>query len=162
MLRKYLFSGLMILLCAVLVSLVIRGRRQEKKLAAQRVTEVVKEYKTTGTRIIAPADLIVITGKTAAENASIFPASVSIRNAGQTGYKNPAIEVSLIGANNKILFSESMPVEASIAPGQEISVNPASLETIQEKLNAAQLDASRIKASFRFRVRSAELVKSSP
>jgi hypothetical protein len=124
MFRKYLFLGLMVMLGAVLVSLMIQGRRQEKRQAALRVVEVVKQYKPTATRIIAPRDLQTVSSN----NAS----PLAIRNNGTVAYSNPEIEFEYLGKDDRVLDKQTVRIEKAIPPGQEISVESAAPESIPE------------------------------
>ena len=58
MFRKSIFLGMMVLLGAVLVSLVLSGRKEEQRQAAAP-TEIVKTAKATATRSMVPEDLDV-------------------------------------------------------------------------------------------------------
>ena len=59
MLRRSLFWGLTLMLGAVLVWLIINGRREEARQAAGP-TEVVKTANLSATRVAAPSDLEVV------------------------------------------------------------------------------------------------------
>ena len=117
MFRRSLFLGLMVLLGAVLVALVVQGRRQEKKEASTRVVEVVKQFKPTPTIVIAPQDLEIV----GSEN----PARFAIRNHGTVTYSNPEIEVEYLAGDGRVLQNETVKIEKVIPPGQEIPVENA-------------------------------------
>ena len=117
MFRRSLFLGLMVLLGAVLVSLVVQGRRQEKKKAATRVVEVVKQFKPTPTVVIAPQDLEII----GPDN----PARFAIRNHGTVSYSNPEVEAVYLGKDGRVLQNQTVKIDKVIPPGQEISIENA-------------------------------------
>ena len=117
MFRKSLFLGLMVLLAAVLVALVVQGRRQEKKEASARVVEVVKQFKPTATIVIAPQDLEIV--------GSDNPVRFSIRNNGTVTYSNPEIEVEYLAGDGRVLQNEAVRIEKVIPPGQEILLENA-------------------------------------
>jgi hypothetical protein len=139
MFRRSLFLGLTVMLAAVLVSLVIKGRQQEKKVAADaaasRVTEVVKQYKPTPTRVIAPHDLVVVV------ETSQPPV---VRNIGKIPYTNPELEITF-SRGKKETSTEKLRIEKTIQPGEAIPIGVPDLP-----------DGT--KAS-RIRVRSAEVNK---
>jgi hypothetical protein len=117
MFRRSLFLGLMVLLGAVLVSLVVQGRRQEKKEVATRVVEVVKQFKPTPTVVIAPLDLQII----GSDNIVRF----AIRNQGTMTYNNPEVEIVYLTGDGRVLKSEIVKIDKVIPPGQEIPVENA-------------------------------------
>ena len=115
MFRRSLFIGLTVMLAAVLVSLVIKGRQQEKKAAAaaaaSRVIEVVKQYKPTPTRIIAPQDLVVETSQPPV-----------IRNTGKISYANLELEITFSRRNTEV-GSEKLRMEKTIQPGETVPID---------------------------------------
>ncbi len=138
MFRKSLFLGLMVLLGAVLVSLVIQGRRQEKKQAAMRVADVIKEYKPTPTRIIAPRDLEIV---------RLNPGErFAIRNRGDIAYSNPEVAFEFVGKSGRVLGTRNIKVEKVIPPGLEVEVPappmPEGTERTRVKVRSAELTAS--------------------
>ena len=124
MFRKYLFLGLMLMLGAVLISLIVQGRRQEKKQAAMRVVEVVKQYKPTPMRIVAPHDLQAMNPNGAAPFA--------IRNNGTVMYSNPELEFEYLWKDGGVLIRQTVTIEKAIPPGQEISIENAAPESVPE------------------------------
>jgi hypothetical protein len=138
MFRRSLFIGLTLMLAAVLVSLVIKGRQAEKRAAAaaaaNRVVEVVKQYKPTPTRIIAPQDLEVTQP----------PQSPIVRNLGKVAYTNPELEITF-SRDGKELSTEKQKFEKTIQPGEAVPIELADLP-------------DGVKPS-RIRVRSAEIMK---
>jgi hypothetical protein len=137
MFRRSLFIGLTVMLAAVLVSLVIKGRQQEKKnaaaAAASRVIEVVKQYKPTPTRVIAPQDLVV--------EPSQPPV---VRNNGKIPYTNPELEITFSKGNTEV-STEKRKIDKTIQPGETVPID------VPEMPGGTK--ASRI------RVRSAEVIK---
>lgn len=139
MFRKSLFLGLMLLLGAALVSLVVQGRRQEKKQAATRIVEVVKQFKPTPTRVIAPQDLEIV----GPDN----PARFAIRNHGTVTYRNSEVEFVYLGRDGRVLENRTVKIDKMIPPGQEVSVENAASDKIPEGSKRTLL-----------KIRSAELV----
>ena len=142
MFRKSLFLGLMALLGAVLVSLIVQGRRQEKKQAATRVVEIVKQFKPTPTIIIAPQDLEIVI--VSPDN----PARFAIRNQGAVTYSNPEVEFAYLGRDGRVLQNQTVKIDKVIPPGQEVSVENAVSGRIPEgtkrtllKIRSAELCA---------------------
>lgn len=115
----------MVLLGAVLVSLVVQGRRQEKKEASTRVVEVVKQFKPTPTIVIAPQDLEII--------GSDNPARFAILNHGTVTYSNPEVEVAYLAGDGRVLQNEIVKIDKVIPPGQEIPVENAVSGKVPER-----------------------------
>jgi hypothetical protein len=119
MFRRSLFIGLTVMLAAVLVSLVIKGRQQEKRAAAtaaaSRVTEVVKQYKPTPTRVIAPQELVVETSSPPV-----------VRNTGKIPYTNPELEITFSRGNTEV-STERRKIEKTIQPGEAIPIDMPNL-----------------------------------
>ncbi|MBP1596294.1 MAG: hypothetical protein H6Q05_1671 [Acidobacteria bacterium] len=113
MFRKYIFLGLMIMLGAVLVMLVVQGRKQEA-LRAQTPApaEIIRTARATATRVMAPRDLqITESGGDAAGGAgagtgntpSAVIARQSIRNSGRVAYHNIMLKITCLGKGGKVL-----------------------------------------------------------
>jgi hypothetical protein len=146
MFRKYLFSGLMLALVAVIVTLVLKGRQQEKRQAAARVVEILKQYKPTATRIIAPDDLeLVLPG---GETGSAAPSRFSIRNRGKVTYANPEIDFVYLGKGDKPIETRTMKVEKAVPPGEEVPVGTSEPQPAPEGTRRVTV-----------RIRSAEITK---
>ena len=124
MFRKSIFLGLMVLLGAALISLVVQGRRQEQKQAATRVFEVIKRFKPTPTRVIAPQDLEIVRSDSAARFA--------IRNHGTTTYSNPEVEFVYLGKDGRVLQNQTVKIDKVIPPGQEVSLENAGSGNVPE------------------------------
>jgi len=139
MFRKSIFLGLMVLLGAVMVALVVQGRRQEQKQAAAKVYEVVKQFKPTATRVIAPQDLEIVPSDGAAR--------FTIRNHGTVTYSNPEVEFVYLGQNGRVLQSQTVKIDKVISPGQEVTIENMGSDKIPEETRRTQL-----------KIRSAELV----
>jgi hypothetical protein len=134
MFRKWLFSGLMMLLAAVLVSLVIRGRQQEKKAAAAaKFVEIVKQYKPTAMLVIAPADLEIVQppGNVLHQGPPKLEL-FAIRNTGKSAYSNPELDIVYLGRGEKILEKTTRKIDKVISPGQEITIEGATGDAAPE------------------------------
>ncbi len=151
----------MLMLGAVLVSLIIQGRRQEKKQAATRVVEVIKQYKPTPTRILAPQDLEVI--RTAAEVAfnpgtgRPAPFFAVIRNKGTVAYSNANVELNALGKDGHILAAAVFTLEKVIPPGAEVHIEDAAAEAAQKAIDDKIREQHLNPGSIVYRVRSAEI-----
>jgi len=133
MFRKSLFLGLTMMLAAVLVYLVIEGRRREKQQSTVRPVEVVRESTPSRTRVIGPGDLEIVESKTelATSGAQIgqpvsksSPAAITathritIRSNARIAYRNLALKFSYLGRGEKVLETRTVPVAEFIQPGQ--------------------------------------------
>jgi len=139
MFRKSLFLGLTVLLGAVLVSLVIQGRRQEQKQAATKVFEVVKQFKPTPTRVIAPQDLEIVRPEDSVQ--------FTIRNHGTVAYSNPEVEFIYMGKDGRVLENQTVKIGKVIPPGQEVSIENAGSDKVPRETRRTLL-----------KIRSAELI----
>jgi hypothetical protein len=139
MFRRSLFIGLTVMLAAVLVALVIKGRQAEKRAAAaaaaSRVVEVVKQYKPTPTRVIAPQDLQVVAQPSQ---------PMAIRNNGKSAYNNAEVEIVFVKGGTEV-STERRKLEKTIAPGEVVPIE------VGEMPDGAKLS--------RIRIRSAEIMK---
>jgi hypothetical protein len=135
MFRKSLFIGLTVMLAAVLVSLAIKGRQQEKKnaaaAAASRVIEVVKQYKPTAMRVIAPQDLVV--------EPSQPPV---VRNTGKVPYANPEVEFTFSKGNTEV-STEKRKIDRTIQPGETLPLDvpdrPAETTALRIRVRSAEV-----------------------
>jgi len=140
MFRKTLFWGLTLMLVAVLVSLVIRSRREEKK-QAPAVVEVVQESKPTATRVLSPLELVIVEAKmelagvdgkppTKDQSTATAHHQVVVRNDGPAGYSNVQLKLTYLGRGEKILESKTYVVAKPIPPGQTVSLGDISIEGV--------------------------------
>jgi hypothetical protein len=138
MFRKWLFLGMMILLGAVLVSLVLRGRNEEKRLAAA-TTEIVKTAKRTPTRSMAPTDLdigdskVEITAPGPNRKAGALTGArcdLVIRNLGQIAYHDVMLKLQWLGNNGRDLKFHTQLVPETIQPGQVLNIQDVRIEQI--------------------------------
>ncbi len=126
--RKVLFGSLTLMLAAVLVWLIIKGRQQEAKLAAAP-NEIVKTARSSSTRIVAPQDLDVTFQQEAA--AGQTPRSlgkVVIHNTGKETYHNVMLKLSFVGAGDRVLGSQNYLVKETIEPGQIFAAGEVSAD----------------------------------
>ena len=136
MLRKMLFWGLTLMLVAVIVSLAVRSRHQEKKQAAA-VVEVVRQSKPTATRVVAPQDLMIVESKMKLVAASAKEQTtaaaqheVVVHNDGPVGYGNVQLKFTYLGRGEKVLESKTCVVAKPIPPGQTVSLGDISIEGV--------------------------------
>jgi len=140
MFRKTLFWGLTLMLVAVIVSLVIRSRREEKKQPPALV-EVVQQSKPTATRVLSPQDLVIVEakmdlagadGKPLAKDQSIAAAhhQVVVHNDGPVGYSNVQLKFTYLGRGDKVLEFKTCVVAKPIAPGQTVSLGDISIDGV--------------------------------
>ena len=130
MFRKSLFLGLTMMLVAVLVYLVIQGRRQEKRQEKTvRPVEIVQESAPSLTRVIGPDDLEILESKTeigASGAEAGQPPSVTvsathrftIRNNAHVAYHGLGLRLSYLGRGEKTLETRTVPVSDLLQPGQ--------------------------------------------
>lgn len=165
MFRKSLFLGLTLMLGVVLISLIVQGRRQEKKQAAMRVAEVIKQYKPTATRIIAPRDLEIVSAEVISNSVKPPPGCFAvIRNHGHIAYSNAQLELAAVGKDGHVFATGAFVVEKVIPPGAEVHVENAVaepvLKSVDEEIKQQRLKAGAIH-QYRLRVRSAEIAAAS-
>ena len=140
MLRKTLFWGLTLMLVAVIVSLVVRSRREEKKQAST-IGEVVRQSKPTATRALSPQDLVIVEakmdlaaadGKPLAKDQSTATAhhQVVVRNDGPVEYSNMQLKFTYLDRADKVLESKTYVVAKPIPPGQTVSLGDISIDGV--------------------------------
>lgn len=125
MLRKSLFGGLTLMLCAVLVWLVINGRKEESRLAAGPA-EIVQTAKTSSTRVMAPGDLEVTESRAGIPTGSaqrIAIGRIAISNRGKISYHDVMLRISCLGSGGSVLNTQNRLVEGTIQPGQTLTVD---------------------------------------
>jgi hypothetical protein len=126
MIRKSLFWGLTLILVLALAYLMIRGRRTENQEVG-RPAEVVREYKPSATRVLAPQDLEFLLQKMALEK-EINPSDsseesrtarhrIKVRNNGKVPYKKIQFCFDYLDRNGKVLETRTHPVAQTILPG---------------------------------------------
>lgn len=142
MFRKSLFFGLTLMLAAVLVYLVIQGRRREKlQQSTPRPVEVIRSSPPSLTRVIAPDDLHIVESKMELETPSSQPGQESpqvhsarhhivIRNDGSVAYHSIALRITYVGRANRILDTKTVPVADLLQPGQARSLADVEVENV--------------------------------
>jgi hypothetical protein len=136
MFRRALFWGLTIMLVAVIVSLMIRSRSEEKRQAAA-TAEVVRQFKPTATRVIRPRDLVIVES-----NMGFLPTAqkgqtgltdrqqVVVRNEGPLAYADVRLEFTYVGRGEKTLETRTIVVSKPIPPMQTESLGDITIEGI--------------------------------
>jgi hypothetical protein len=129
MLRRTLFGGLTIMLAAVLVWLIIQGRREEAKIAATP-GEVYQTSQSSATRVIAPKDLEVVSLRSDGSSPSSGQSlgSVEIRNRGALAYHNVMLQFSYRGPREKLLEIQTQLAPGTIEPGRTFNAGRISVE----------------------------------
>ncbi len=142
MFRRSLFLGLTLMLAAVLVFLVIQGRRQEKlRQSTPRTVEVLRQSTPSLTRVIAPDDLDIVeskmelgasgTAKNQTQSGGVTAIHrVVIRNNGRTAYHSLALQISYLGRGNKMIESRTVPAAELLQPGQARSIVDLKVENV--------------------------------
>jgi hypothetical protein len=138
MFRKSLFLGMMVLLGAVLVSLVLSERKEEKRLASAP-SEIVKTAKATPTRSLAPGDLDIAESRVKLiapdrnqKNAAgpVARCQLVIRNHGQIAYHDVVLKLRCLGSNGKDLDFRTQLVPETIRPGQVLTIRDATIDKL--------------------------------
>ncbi len=132
MVRRSLFWGLTLLLVAVLVWLIINGRKEESRRASAP-SEVVQTAKLSPTRAVAPSDLEVAEPDAARTNRGDLPdqlGPVAIHNRGSVAYHGTMLRLRCLDSSGKVLDTRTLLVPETIAPGQTITVGPIALEKV--------------------------------
>ncbi len=131
MFRKWIFLGLMVVLGAVLVWLIVQSRQPEPP--ASPVYELVKQSKPTALRVFSPKDLEIVDQETelvreasGVESDSLKTSAhhrMKIRNRGRVSYGAVEIEFTYLGADKRILGSESQHVAVLVPAGETIQID---------------------------------------
>jgi len=138
MVRKSIFLGLTLMLGAVLISLIVKARKEDR--LSKRVVEFVKESAPTATRVISPADLRI-----ADSNMKLFDSddkasrggraatashSVVVQNTGSVAYAGVRIEFSYLGPGGKLLGRKSYSCVVMIPPGEGTTLDNIILKDV--------------------------------
>jgi hypothetical protein len=138
MFRKSIFLGMMVLLGAVLVSLVLSGRKEEMRLGSAP-SEVVKTAKATPTRSMAPGDLDITESKVELvaparnQKSAVGPVAhcqLVIRNHGQIAYHDVMLKLHCLRSNGKDLDYRTQLVPETIQPGQILTIPDVTIDEI--------------------------------
>jgi len=138
MFRKSVFLGMMVLLGAVLVSLVISGRKEEQRKATVP-TEIVKTAKATATRSMAPEDLDVgeskvqLTAASRNQSGAAEPRALCqlvIRNRGRIAYHDLALKLQCLGSSGKQLGQLTQLVPETVQPGQVLTISDVMIDKL--------------------------------
>ena len=142
MFRKSLFWGLTLMLAAVLLVLVVKGRKAEKlQQAASRPVEVVRTSPPSLTRVIAPDDVEIVESKMDLETPELQPGQEAasgrtarhhlvIRDVGSIAYHNFGLKVVYVGRENRVLETKTVPVAELLQPGQARSISEVKVENV--------------------------------
>jgi hypothetical protein len=142
MFRRSLFLGLTLMLAAVLVYLVIQGKRQEKvKQSTPHPVEIVRESTPSLTRVLSPEGLAIVESKMelVAGNPQADPAEPAgitathrflLRNSGRAAYHSVGLKLTYFGRGNKVLETRIVPAVEPMQPGQERSISELKVEHV--------------------------------
>ena len=128
----------MVLLGGVLVTLILKGRRQEAQNAAAP-TEIVKTARSTATRMMAPDDIDVSQSRVeivSADKGSRKSASrralcrLVVSNRGTIPYHDVMLRLSCLDRGGKVLDTLMQPVPETILPGKTLTVEDVSIEGV--------------------------------
>jgi hypothetical protein len=147
MIRKWLFLGLTLMLAAVVITLLIKGRQEEKNKqeAALHPVEVVRVSKPSLTRIIGPKEIVV-----SEQSLDMSPAATSsgessrmqyrhklvLRNTGRLACRNLRIRIVYYGRGEKVLETTTKEMADTLPPGEQ-----RSLEFVVEDLPKGAIKA---------------------
>ncbi len=135
MMRKYLFWGLTLVLVAAMIILIIRGRNLEKQEMNQ-VVEIIKESKSSATRVWAPRDIKIVQAKMqlvqAAGKVNLISAKneIEIRNNGKTTYSGIQLSLAYLDGKAKVLTTRLHAVEQTIPPGADLKLSDIKMEDL--------------------------------
>ncbi len=137
MFRTALFWGLTLMLVAVIVSLVIRSRHEEKLQAASQV-EIVRQSKPTATRVLLPQDLIIVDSKMNLTRSEGEPNDkgatahhqVVVRNDGPMEYRDVQLRFTYLDAEHRALESRTCIVTKPVPPRQTESLGDIAIEHV--------------------------------
>jgi hypothetical protein len=134
MIRKSVFWGLALVLAFVLVSIIIRGRRLEKKQSAKSV-EIIQESPSTPTRVLMPKDLEVVQSKMRLEKVSDGQApsvcawhEMGIRNKEKISYQKIQLSIDYMDRRGENLVTKPYSVEKNLMAGNILQIADIKIE----------------------------------
>jgi len=126
MIRKTVFWTITFILMLALAYLIIQGRRMEKRQAA-RPKEVVREYKPTPTKALAPRDLDIFLQTMTLEKESDPSDSskelrtarhiIRVRNNGKVSYNKIQFLFEYLNQDGEVLETRVCAADRDISPG---------------------------------------------
>lgn len=152
-LRKYLFYGLTIILASVFIFLAVQGRRIETE-QMQQVSEVVRNYAPTPTRVLGPHDLKILTpsmllprGSENTGRQGDVRHKIEIQNSGNVTYSEIRLNLRCFDASGKVILTIPHNIKERIPPGEtllspDISMHniPAEATDCRPKIVYADID----------------------
>ncbi len=153
MVRRSLFLGLTGMLVAVLVYLVVQGRKEDRQQQQQnqRPLELIRESKPSLTRVIAPQELHIIDSRMELSPAGAGTVSdkhvIAIRNEGPTRFRSLRFRVIYLGHGGKVLATSTHEIRETIQPGETYSGNvmiesvPAGTAKSELKILSADMES---------------------
>jgi hypothetical protein len=136
MMRKSLFWGLTLILIAVIVNLMIRGRRLEKERAGQ-VVEAIQESKPSPTRVLGPRNLEIVRSKMIVENESDIKRQsytaryeIEIQNSGSVPYGEICLGFTYLDGKGNILATKTRSINRTLMPGADLTISDIMIDDI--------------------------------
>jgi len=125
-LRKYLFYGLTIILASAFIFLAVQGRRMETE-QIQQVSEVVRNYTPTPTRVLEPSDLKILTAPMILPRGSANTGhqgdvghKIEIQNSGNVTYSEIQLNLDYFDASGKVILTTPHNIKERISPGDTL------------------------------------------
>ncbi len=120
------------MLVAVIISLAVSSRREEKKQAVA-ATEIVRESRPTATRVLSPQDLKIVEakmelvgedGKPLKREQGVATArhQIVVRNDGTSEYSGLLLSFTYLGHGDRVLETKTCAVARPVPPGQTESL----------------------------------------
>lgn len=160
MIRRSFFFGLTLILVVALVSLILRGQRQEKLQAGQAV-EVIRESKSSPIRVYAPSDLEIIQstakfGKKS-DGKDFFLGvrhKIEIRNKGKVPYREIQLALYYTDLKGRQLATKTYLISKTLLPATslevtDIQVDSLPLSAINFKISILHADLGEMPLAFR-------------
>jgi hypothetical protein len=134
MIRKSVFGALAIVLVFALGSLVLRGRKLEKKQAGKPI-EVIQESASTPIRALGPKDLEIVNSKMQlgekpdGNNHSLTALhEMELRNKGKASYNKIQLSIDYMDRRGKALATKTYSIEKTIMPEAALHFDDIKIE----------------------------------
>ena len=120
------------MLGAVLVWLIVNGRKQEMRQTAAQ-SEVVETARLSATRVVGAGDLEIAepeVKRTRKGKGEEILAPITIRNHGNLPYHNTLLRLQCLDAGGKPVDTRTWHAEETILPGQSITIAEVALDKV--------------------------------
>ena len=128
MVRKWLFGGLTLVLVAVLVVLIIQGRRLERQKTSQPA-EIIQNSIPTATRAFSPKDIRILQSNMKleenTEESSKFEIArheIELHNFGSVPYIKIELHFDYVDRGGKVLASRTYSIDQTIFPDSTLKL----------------------------------------